>query len=423
MLCPVTDLAELRQQLPFDLDLLPSSACLVGGAVRDALLGRRREYLDWDFVLPSRAIETAKTIAGRYRAGFVVLDAARHIARVVFPQGTVDFALQEGVSLEQDLKRRDFTVNAIAYNFHRGELIDPLSGVEDLRAEVVKMVSPLNLKADPLRLLRAYRQVAQLQFRLDGRTHQTLITLAPLITTVAAERVQAEFNYLLGSPRGSQWLWAAWQDGLLTGWFPGANLASLNTLCCIDLAIARLKTQLDLPQRQVLFKALGKKGMAIAKLASLVASQPEQAEKELEHLKYSRQEIRAVGAVLRAYPYACQAGLKDDRRQQYFFFLEVGKYFPIFVLYALAHDPAPEEGLIMTLLSHYLDPQDAVAHPQNPISGNDLIENLHLKPSPLIGKLLTEVQVAQIEGKVESKQDSLDYARSLTENLFLHDSF
>jgi len=409
--CSAPALTRLRQQLPFDLDLLPRSACLVGGAVRDALLERRREYLDWDFVLPGDAVETAKTIASRYGAGFVTLDRARQIARVVFPLGTVDFARQEGATLEQDLGRRDFTVNAIAYNFHREAIIDPQQGRRDLGNAVLKMISLANLRDDPLRLLRAYRQAAQLQFQLDPETHLALRQLAPLIAGVAAERAQAEFNYLLGSPRGSAWLWAAFQDTLLAPWFPQATRESLNTLCCIDLALARLKTQLDPPQRQALLDALGKKGIALAKLASLTSADREGAEAELERLKYSRQEIRAVGAILRAYPASQKPELPQSPRLQYFFFLEAGKYLPLFVLYALAHAPEPDHDLILKLLTHFLDPEDARAHPQNPVSGADLIQGLGLKPGPLIGKLLTEVQVAQIEGKVQSKEDALAYAR------------
>ena len=66
--------------LPFDLDWLPPTAYLVGGMVRDALLNRPREYLDLDFVLPNLVIKTAKTIANKYKAGFVVLDEQRNIA-------------------------------------------------------------------------------------------------------------------------------------------------------------------------------------------------------------------------------------------------------------------------------------------------------------------------------------------------------
>ena len=79
--------------IPFSLDLLPPSAYLVGGAVRDALLNRKGAYLDLDFVLPQQAVETARKIALQHQGGFVILDEQRQIARVVFPEGTVDFAL------------------------------------------------------------------------------------------------------------------------------------------------------------------------------------------------------------------------------------------------------------------------------------------------------------------------------------------
>ncbi|HEY9871910.1 MAG TPA: hypothetical protein V6D12_00625, partial [Candidatus Obscuribacterales bacterium] len=191
---------------PFRLKLLPQNAHMVGGAVRDALLGRRAEYLDLDFVLPSDAIKTAREIATYYKAGFVVLDADRNIARVVFKQGTADFAQQEGASLETDLNRRDFTVNAIAYNPHNGELIDPLQGYTDLQAGVIRMVSPKNLQDDPLRLLRGYRQAAQLGFVIDATTQATIRQLSPLLGEVSAERVLAELRYLLRTPKGTPWL-------------------------------------------------------------------------------------------------------------------------------------------------------------------------------------------------------------------------
>ena len=413
MLCPVSHLADLRQQVPFDLALLPPQACLVGGAVRDALLGRRREYVDWDFVVPTHAVETAQAIAAHYRAGFVILDKVRQIARVVFSHGTVDFAQQEGGSLEQDLARRDFTVNAIAYNFQQNRLIDPLLGVADLEKGHLKMVARENLADDPLRLLRAYRQAAQLQFALDPHTRISLQQLAPRIQTVAAERVQAEFNYLLGSPRGSQWLLAAWQDGLLNYWFPHANLGSLNAIGCIDLAIAAIKNQLTLPERQQFFQALGKNGIAIAKLASLVAAYPTTAETELLHLKYSRHELRSVQGILQAYPQLTVLRQEATVRRLYFFFAELGKYFPHFVLYSLAHTPQDYHPFLFELLDHYLNPDDPLAHPQSLITGKDLIEQLQIKPSPLIGQLLTEVQIAHIEGKITTVTEALAYAQQV----------
>ncbi|MCL2933818.1 MAG: CCA tRNA nucleotidyltransferase, partial [Trichodesmium sp. MAG_R03] len=109
---------------PFDGKMLPQTVYLVGGSVRDALLKRKTEYLDLDFIILEQAVNIARNIASKYQAGFVVLDEERKIARVVFKGATVDFAEIEGNSLEEDLWRRDFTINAIAYNPFTDELID-----------------------------------------------------------------------------------------------------------------------------------------------------------------------------------------------------------------------------------------------------------------------------------------------------------
>ncbi len=407
-------LSSLRTQLPFDLALLPDGACLVGGAVRDALLGRKREYLDWDFVLPTKAIETARAIAGKYQAGFVVLDKVRQIARVVFPQATVDFALQEGDCLEADLRRRDFTINAIAYSLHQEVLIDPLNGVADLHRGILKMVTAANLADDPLRLLRAYRQAAQLYFQIDAETRRTIWQLSDLLGEVAAERVQSELNYLLANPQGNDWLLAAWQDGLLKPWFKQATLTKIQQASLVDSAIADLKLTLKPEQWSFFRQNLDKKGVQTAKLASLVSPLLEIAELELENLKYSRQESRAVIAILKSLPLLAQEDLIFNLRSQYFLFLEVGKHFSILVLFALAN--GFDAAKIHFLLNRYLDPRDRVAHPRPLIKGNDLIEKLKIKPSPLIGKLLTEIQIAQIENKISTVEEALNFADTLVKS-------
>ncbi|HIK43966.1 MAG TPA: CCA tRNA nucleotidyltransferase, partial [Leptolyngbyaceae cyanobacterium M65_K2018_010] len=228
------------QTWPFSVALLPAQAYLVGGSVRDALLNRQADYLDLDFVLPEQAIETAAGIAHRYGAGFVVLDAEHQIARVVFPNATVDFAQQIGPSITVDLQRRDFTVNAIAYNPHSETLVDPLAGYADLQRKTLCMVSPENLKEDPLRLLRAYRQAAQLGFSLDPETQATIRRLAPLLKGMAAERVRGELDCLLSLPQGSVLLETAWQDGILQTWLPEVGVQALHQLPAIDRQAAQL---------------------------------------------------------------------------------------------------------------------------------------------------------------------------------------
>ena len=388
--------------LPFEVSLLPSTTCLVGGAVRDALLGRQRTHWDLDFVLPEKAVETAKIIAHRYDGGFVILDDARQIARVVFPEGTLDFALQEGDTLEKDLQRRDFTINAIAYNIQQQQAIDPLGGIQDLEHRIIRMVSPKNLQDDPLRLLRAYRQASQLDFQIDAQTRKTIHAFRNLLSNIAAERVQNELNYLLASPLGNKWLQTAWEDGLIDAWFAELNREKFAQIVTIETV------QKFLTQKWVNFGATMPKFLLLTKLSTLVSSNPETAELELENLKYSRSQIKAVVTTVRNLPRLQKLQSPMSLRQQYFFFLEVKNVFPILALRAIVTGVAKD--IILPMIERYLNIKDPVAHPKSLVSGKDLITRLNLKPSPMIGKLLTEIQIAYIEEKIFDAEDAIQFA-------------
>lgn len=393
------------KDLPCDLDLLPKSAYLVGGAVRDALLQRKGTYLDLDFVVPEKSIETAQQIARYYRVGFVVLDEGRQIARVVFPQGTLDFALQEGATLDKDLRRRDFTINAIAYNLRQQQAIDPLGGIEDLQRGMIRMVSPENLKDDPLRLLRAYRQAAQLGFQIDPDTREQIRLLAPLIKNIAAERVQSEFNYILSHESGDRWLQDAWEDGLVEPWFPAVDRAKMAEIESVTISAKCLSSKWrDLVPNE-------SKYVYLAKLATLVTQEPQAAESELEQLKYSRSHIRAVVATVKHLLQLQALSSPMSLREQYFFFLEAKKVFPIVAIRAIS--VGIDWSILLPLIQRYLDPDDLVVNPQQLVTGNDLIQELQLKSSPIIGHLLTEIKIAHIEGKISQKQEALEFARLL----------
>jgi tRNA nucleotidyltransferase (CCA-adding enzyme) len=436
------------QTWPFDISFLPPATHLVGGSVRDALLERHSDYLDLDFVMPEGAVETAETIARHYRAGFVLLDAERQIARVVFRQGTADFAQQVGDSLESDLRRRDFTMNAIAYNPHTLELFDPLQGCLDLERCIVRMISALNLEEDPLRLLRAFRQAAQLGFTMDPATAEAARQLAPALQTIAAERVQSEFHYLLSSAKGTAQLRAAWDAGLLKKWFESATIDSMNTLERLDALFLELRSDWPLvrdligqhiraqpnpSQNQSHKKETGSKSkviepsgslrswLTIAKLTCLLPNAEilhnlNLAETQLWELKYSRSEIHAALTVLRTLPQlkSLLRDNPDDRRAQYHLFQQVGPVFPALFISALA------SGIDMTalraLMNRFLDPEDVVAHPLPILSGQDLMQSLNLPPSPQIGRLLSALQIAKAEGTITDRASAIAFARSILAN-------
>ncbi|BBD59095.1 polynucleotide adenylyltransferase region [Nostoc sp. HK-01] len=406
---------------PFSLEWLPQPAYMVGGAVRDAILGRTREYWDLDFVIPSDAVKVARAIAKHYQAGFVLLDAERKIARVVFPQATADFAQQEGNSIEIDLHRRDFTINAIAYNPHTQEIIDPLQGCADLQQGLLRMISPANLKDDPLRLMRAYRQAAQLSFKIEPTTQATICALASSITTVAAERVRTEIGYLLASPQGTPWLANAGKDGLLTDLFKNATGESFEKLAAVDTAAAILAPQFGTELQQYVRDTVKTTWLGIAKLACLVHPHPEVAEIELQELTYSRAEIRAVMTALKLFPQLKSSN--KSIREQYLLFQEAGNVFPTIVLLAVAQDTLVEaisgdKSLLVysPLVSRYLNPDDLVAHPTQLVSGKDLMVALKIPASPVVGELLTEIAIAQAEGKVATAEAAIEFARQILEN-------
>ena len=406
---------------PFSLEYLPQPVYMVGGAVRDAILGRVREYVDLDFIIPADAVKVARKIAQRYQAGFVLLDAERQIARVVFPHATADFAQQEGESLITDLHRRDFTINAIAYNPHTQEIIDPLEGYKDIESGLLRMISPVNLQNDPLRLMRAYRQAAQLGFTIEPATQETIRRLATDIRKVAAERVRVEIGYLLANSQGTFWLNLAWKDGVLTSFFKNATEESFIKLTAVDQAYTLISEnwqQLGEELANYVRETVKTSWLATAKLACLVDSKPEIAEIELQELTYSRAEIRAVTTGLRLFSEI--KAVKMPLRKQYFLFREMGILFPAVLVLALANDIVAkgmfEESMFVTyepLIKRYLDKNDAVAHPIPLLNGKDMMMALNIPASPLIGELLMEVGVAQAEGKISTVEAAIEFARNL----------
>ncbi len=409
------------QTWPFSLKWLPPSAYLVGGGVRDALSGHEFKDLDLDFVLAEQPVETAKAIARHYQAGFVLLDAQRQIARVVFEQATADFALQVGPTLTSDLQRRDFTVNAIAYDPHQEKIIDPLQGCQDLKRRLLRMVSAQNLAEDPLRLLRAYRQAAQLDFELDPRTQQTIHRLAPLLEKVAAERVRVELSYLLSSPAGTPCLNAAYHDGLLDSWLPAATASGLGQIAAMDTAAQILVQQWpdlkDSLSRCISDRARGGEAarrtlLVTTKLVGLLAPDPPQAAADLKRLKFSRGEINLVTTLLQSLPQAQPLALaKISRQAQYFLFKSTGWAFPALAVLAVAQG-APVAA-IAPLIHRYFDPEDPIAHPTPLLTGQDLIDRLHLRPGPQIGHLLRALETAQAKGKIATPEQAVVLAREL----------
>jgi tRNA nucleotidyltransferase/poly(A) polymerase len=160
---------------------------------------------DLDFALPANGIVLAHRVANALQADFMVLDEARDTGRVIVTHsdGTrtfLDFAVYRGENLVEDLRARDFTLNAIAFDLHTRTLLDPLNGSSDLRARLIRACSRTSLSDDPVRILRAIRQAAAFQFKIHVDTRNAMKQAAGFLPRISPERLRDELFKMLEGP-------------------------------------------------------------------------------------------------------------------------------------------------------------------------------------------------------------------------------
>jgi len=206
-----------------DLDL---GALLVGGSVRDHLMGK--PHNDEDFVVPGHTLDelrdklaphgsvtplesNGRVLGLRFKPSAEYGDVPKEGVEIALPRTEVstgpahqdfDITIDPSVPVEEDLRRRDFTINAMAQDVASGEIIDPFGGRQDVNDRVIRTVSPDSFRDDPLRTLRALRFMSQLGFDLDPDTERQMTVNAPGVANVSGERVQKELDKLVmgGSP-------------------------------------------------------------------------------------------------------------------------------------------------------------------------------------------------------------------------------
>ncbi len=185
-------------------------AYVVGGFIRDLLLAR--DTADIDIALRADAFEVGPRMAAALHGKFIPLDKVNRVGRVVLsneeagtPKWQIDLSTI-GDGIEKDLKRRDFTIDAMAINPERimtmprldtAELIDPHHGLEDIQKRTIRVVSQTVFKQDAARLLRAVRMAAELGFTISDDTQELIRRSRHLISGVAGERIREELLRLL----------------------------------------------------------------------------------------------------------------------------------------------------------------------------------------------------------------------------------
>ena len=183
---------------------------IAGGTVRDWLMGIDSQ--DLDMTVARDGLGWAEALAGKLNGTFIPLDRDEDVARVVWREFCIDCtSFREGArTIEEDLCRRDFTINSMAVPFHGlaaalpssaggGKIIDPAGGRRDLENRIIRATGTAVFVSDPLRILRAYRFMAVLGFAISPATESQMREHAHLLHFVAEERIRHELDMIMAS--------------------------------------------------------------------------------------------------------------------------------------------------------------------------------------------------------------------------------
>src|SRR5690606_18231408 len=219
-------------------DELGLETYVVGGFVRDLIL--KKDSKDLDFVCVGSGIELAKKVASTYE-GHVPLSVFKNFgtAMIKLDDGELEFVgarkesyredsrkpLVEDGTLEEDLERRDFTINAMAVSLNAksyGELLDPFDGQKDIKRKTIRtpLDSGLTCSDDPLRMLRAVRFATQLKFDIEADTFEGIIQNADRLNIISGERIIAEVNKIIAADQPSYGFKLMFVSKLLHQFFP-----------------------------------------------------------------------------------------------------------------------------------------------------------------------------------------------------------
>ncbi|HOG59684.1 MAG TPA: hypothetical protein PKX80_00675 [Flexilinea sp.] len=209
--------------------VVPSSVqiYLVGGAVRDIILGKK--VRDFDFVIEGLVRPVGRNLANELNGKFYVLDDDRNMVRVLLNADSdeyycIDISQLNGSTLEEDLYSRDFTINAIAIDFiQKNKFIDPMGGVSDLKEKKLRMCNLESIKSDPLRGMRAIRMAVDYDLTMDSDLIHALNEIRPFLSVASVERYRDELFKILDGEKTVTAVRLLDKYAFLDFLFPGKN--------------------------------------------------------------------------------------------------------------------------------------------------------------------------------------------------------
>jgi poly(A) polymerase len=464
--------------LPFDTNMFPHKrgVYIVGGSIRDLMCDRTP--FDYDIVVQGDPASFAKRLASKTSGRFVELGKhGQTMRRVVTKDLLFDIMPLNGVTIEEDLLQRDFTINAMAVAVSSGSLIDQLGGRQDLASKKIRMVSVDVFRKDPVRLIRAYRLAAAFDFSIDADTHRVLARDAHLIGRSAGERVREEFFKILQCAGSHAYLVGMAHSGLLFHVFPellalknyrlsgthpqtlfeqtvdsyhgleklldaGGQLNQVSgdrLFQDIDAARATLLKwailfhDIGIPTTQTLtqeeidhFYSHALKSAAMAQKHALKSAA--MARKICQRLRFSRRQTDPIGLIIANHLqpfFLFRAQQKKIPSQKAFirFFMKCRDLTLDVLLHALAEfmgkkdtqDPELKAftDFIRTLIQNYYSVLQPRASLPLPLTGNDLINEFGLKPSAEFKCILKRIEEERLTKEVLTRHQALKLVEEL----------
>jgi len=347
--------------LNFILDFLPKGSYLVGGYIRDIILGRETEKVDVDIVVPFNAIEIGKKIADNIGSKFIILDEKREVVRIILNQIYIDIANQVSSSIEGDLCSRDFSINSIAFLFDKKCLFDPLNGLKDLELSILRTHSEINLIKDPLRILRCFRFVSELKFKIDLNLITFIKKNKGKLYLVAKERINYEIHKIVHGVNAL--------DTVIL-------INKINIFGTDNLSEDSFFLDLEKINYSELNQEEKKKFLPlffITQILDVVS---------LEKLQFSKSEI-AKTKLLRKWHFFLRnkniAQLNELDRFKLHQELEI--FLPSFIFYL-------PQNLRFDWLNRWRDKDDKLFHPSNLLNGNVIKKHFKIEDGPILGELL-----------------------------------
>jgi tRNA nucleotidyltransferase/poly(A) polymerase len=431
-------------------DLLPEGTYLVGGCIRDMLLGR--DPLDLDLVAFAPVADLARSVAGRLEARPFWMDEKRGVMRIALKKGAnIDISEPKGTSIEEDLASRDLTINALAWDLPGSVLVDPLSGMEDLTRGLVRLISEENLIDDPLRAVRAVRFAVTLGFAVEAETSRMIKKHAGRVSGVSGERLRREVASALGSGHGAVFFRLLAWNGLLpvlfapcfsdpNRWADHAQALFLTVIpACQELDGIMYACEALMPGSSALLAQETEAGVqrgALLRLAAFLLGIEDMGTREpgREHqeaatgetpaeraaavcakLRFSSRSTRMVRTLVATGDRSAALLAQGNPRavEMHRFCDELGDFVPEALMLSLSRGRAPGSALRQTAVLVWEYCRNVYGrHKDHPlVSGTDVLEVLGVPAGPEVGRWLRAVEEERARGGVRTRDEALEFLR------------